>query len=99
MCLVVGEILHRDNFIDDLDEEEAYNEGGGAPPDEMQMRPGNQNNLLGAQMNSVYYKQRYKCHSCDAPDCANPVMCSDAITVSLTTVQQNIVPSAVMVCV
>ncbi|GLV36452.1 saxophone [Carabus blaptoides fortunei] len=75
-----GEVLHRGNFIDDLDEEDAYNEGGGAPPDEMQMRPGNQNNLLGAQMNSVYYKHRYKCHSCDAPDCANLVICSDAIT-------------------
>lgn len=67
------------NLKEDLDEDESNNELelGEPPPYELQKRLDNRNILLNAQ---AYAKQqRYKCHSCEPPDCSNPTTCVDAI--------------------
>lgn len=64
-----------------------YIEGGEPPPDELTRKSDGQNVILGPQTSSYTYKQRYKCYSCEPPDCSNPSWCGDAIQVMNFKVQ------------
>lgn len=76
--------MHRNQFIDELEEDDAsyYNEGGEPPPNELQKRPSSHNNIIGPQTNAVMHK-RFKCYSCEPPDCALEVECNNALQVNI----------------
>lgn len=81
---ILGELPQKHQFIDDLEEDDVSNyiEAGEPPPDELTRKSEQQNHILNPQTSSYSYKQRYKCHSCEPPDCLNPSQCTDAIQVS-----------------
>lgn len=62
---------------DDDDESNNDLDLGEPPPYELQKRYDNHNSLIGAQ--DFTKRQRYKCHSCEPPDCSHPTICTDAI--------------------
>lgn len=70
-----GEVLKRPQLKEESDEDELNSEHLGEPPPYDLQRRQHQNSLIDPQG----YKQRYKCHSCEPPDCSNPTVCLDAI--------------------
>lgn len=72
----VGEVLKKPELKEESDEDELNSERnlGEPPPYDLQRRQ-HQNSLIDSQG----YKQRYKCHSCEPPDCSNPTVCLNAI--------------------
>ncbi|KAF5294422.1 hypothetical protein FQA39_LY13407 [Lamprigera yunnana] len=62
---------------DDDDDDEPNNDlHVGEPPPLIIPKRLDNHNFIGVQ---TFGKQRYKCHSCDPPNCTNPTVCVDAI--------------------
>lgn len=81
----VGEVPKRPELKEESDEDELNSEHnlGEPPPYDLQRRQ-HQNSLI-----DTGYKQRFKCHSCEPPDCSNPSVCLDAISCWKSRVRES----------
>ncbi|KAK4885659.1 hypothetical protein RN001_001930 [Aquatica leii] len=73
--ICTGEVLHKPQLKEDADDDDDESNNdidvGEPPPFRIDKRLDNHI--------QTYGKQRYKCHSCEPPDCSNPSICIDAI--------------------